>query len=83
MAQNAPYIAPKELKRLSQLTPWRTALAIAFDWAVIVAAVFIAEWTDSWLAWLIAVPVIAGSSGFCPPSAVSERPMKHTGASLR
>ena len=60
MAQNAPYIAPKELKRLSQLTPWRTALAIAFDWAVIAASIALIEWTDSWLVWLLALPIIAG-----------------------
>ena len=60
MAQNAAFIAPKELKRLSQLTPWRTAFAIAFDWAVIAASIAVIEWTGSWLVWLLALPVIAG-----------------------
>ena len=29
----------KLVKRLSELTPWRTAAAMVFDWAVIIAAI--------------------------------------------
>jgi fatty acid desaturase len=54
------YVEAREIRRLSRLTPWRTAMAICLDWAVIAAAIFLCEWTDSWLAWIVAVPVIAG-----------------------
>lgn len=60
MAASNSYISPKELKRLSVLQPWRTALAIAIDWAVIVLAIAICEITDSWFAYLPAILVIAG-----------------------
>jgi fatty acid desaturase len=60
MAQTDEYIDPLELKALSRLEPWRFVLAILLDWAVIAVAIAVCEWTDSWLSWLIAVPVIAG-----------------------
>ncbi len=60
MSQATDYIDARTLKSLSRLTPWRTGLAIAIDWAVIIAAIVLCEWTQSWLVWLIAVPVIAG-----------------------
>lgn len=47
----------KTVKALSELKPWRTAAAIAFDWAVIAAAIAFSEWMDTaWtlvLAWLV------------------------------
>ena len=54
------YISPRELKRLSELQSWRTALAIALDWAIIVAAIAISEWSGSWWLYLPAILVIAG-----------------------
>ncbi len=54
------YIAAKELKRLSTLQPWRTGMALAIDWAIIVAAIAIVEWSGSWWLYLPAVLVIAG-----------------------
>jgi fatty acid desaturase len=50
----------REIKRLSALTPWRTALAIAFDWTVIAAAIGLSEWIGGIWVWLAAVLVIAG-----------------------
>jgi len=60
MGQQSGYVSSAEVKRLSRLAPWRTAAAIVVDWAIIAAAIGLSEWTDSWLVWLAAVPVIAG-----------------------
>jgi len=57
---SSKYISASDLKRLSVLQPWRTALAITVDWAVIILAIVICEWTDSWWPYLPAVLVIAG-----------------------
>ena len=60
MAQNSDYINPRELKPLVQLQPWKTALAIALDWGIIIVAIVFGELTGSWLTWLIAIAIIAG-----------------------
>ena len=60
MVQSAEHIEPRRIKALSQLQPWRTVMAIVLDWTVIAAAIAISELTQSWLVWLVAVPVIAG-----------------------
>lgn len=54
------YIGASDARRLSRLTPWRTAAALALDWAVIAAAIAAAEWTQSRAVWIACVPVIAG-----------------------
>lgn len=54
------FIDPAELKRLSQLAPLRTLGALIGDWAVIIAVIAVCEWTGSWIAWILAVFVIAG-----------------------
>ena len=60
MSDETNFLDPKEVKRLSQLTPSRTLVALVADWVVVAAAVAVSEWSGSWLVWLIAVPVIAG-----------------------
>jgi fatty acid desaturase len=54
------YIEPATLKRLSVLNTWRTISAIAFDWAVIAAAIAISKWADHPLVYILAVAVIGG-----------------------
>src|SRR4051812_47779217 len=54
------YIDAVALKRLSALTPWRTAFAIAFDWAVILAAIATSQWCNNILVYLLAVAIIGG-----------------------
>ncbi|HTN61463.1 MAG TPA: fatty acid desaturase family protein [Devosia sp.] len=58
MAEN--YLDPVHLKRLSTLTPWRTVLAVAFDWTVIAAAIIIAESANNIVVYLLAVAIIGG-----------------------
>ncbi|HEV7304788.1 fatty acid desaturase family protein [Ensifer sp.] len=53
-------IDPKQLKRLSVLEPPKALLAIAFDWAVIAAAIAISEYAGNPLVYLLAVLLIAG-----------------------
>lgn len=48
------------LKRLSALSPGRTAAAIAFDWGVIVAAIAAAEYVSHPLAYVAAAFIIGG-----------------------
>ena len=60
MAATENYISPKDLKRLSELTPWRTGLAVAIDWAVIALTIALVEYSGSWLLYIPAVLVIAG-----------------------
>ena len=60
---SSSYISARELKRLSILQPWRTALAIAIDWAVIILAIALCEWSGSWWPYLPAVLVIAATRG--------------------
>ena len=47
----------KLVKGLSELSPFRTAVAIAFDWAVIAAEIVFSEWMNTWwaliLAWMV------------------------------
>lgn len=50
----------KLVKRLSELTPWRTAAAMAFDWAVIIAAIAFSQWSHTWWALIGAWIVIGG-----------------------
>lgn len=54
------YIDAATVKRLSTLQSWRTAAAIVFDWAVIVACIVVSEMTRNILVYLIAVWVIGG-----------------------
>lgn len=60
MQPSQSYISQKDIKRLSVLQPGRTVLAIAVDWAVIVATIALCERTGSWLLYLAGVAVIAG-----------------------
>lgn len=54
------YIPARDLKGLSVLQPWRTAFAMAADWAVIVLAIVASEMSGSWWLYLPAVLIIAG-----------------------
>jgi fatty acid desaturase len=56
----ANFVHPRELKRLSQLSPWRTATALVLDWTVIAAAIALCAWSGSWFVIAAAIPVIAG-----------------------
>ena len=60
MSVSESYIDSSTVKRLSVLTPWRTALAIAFDWAVIIAAIAVSQWAGNILVYLLSVAVIGG-----------------------
>jgi len=60
MQPSQNYISQKDLKRLSVLTPWRTALAIAVDWLVIAITIAICVKTDSWLLYIPGIAIIAG-----------------------
>ncbi|WVT73855.1 fatty acid desaturase family protein [Sinorhizobium chiapasense] len=53
-------IDPRELKRLSVLEPRKALGAIAFDWAMIAAAIAVSEYAGNPLVYLIAVVLIAG-----------------------
>ncbi|SMH41507.1 fatty acid desaturase family protein [Mesorhizobium australicum] len=50
----------KRVKALSELQPWRTAAAIALDWATIAAAIAFSEWMDTAWALVLAWMVIGG-----------------------
>ncbi|QQR39890.1 fatty acid desaturase family protein [Devosia rhizoryzae] len=54
------YVHPATLKSLSVLRPWRTALAIAFDWGLIAAAIAVSQWAQNPLVYAVAVAVIGG-----------------------
>lgn len=54
------YIKRDDLRELSVLQPWRTALAIAIDWATILLAMAVSIWADNWPVYIAAVFVIAG-----------------------
>ena len=54
------YVDREELKQLSVARPSKTVMAIAFDWAVIVAMTGMSIWSQSWIVYLVAVFVIAG-----------------------
>jgi fatty acid desaturase len=60
LSGSSKYIDTATLKRLSRLSPWRTALAVAGDWAVIALAVMVSEWSGNWLVYLACLPIIAG-----------------------
>ena len=53
------YIAPEQLKKLSQVRPWRTVWALAFDWLVIVVAISLSVWSGTWWAYIAAIMVVA------------------------
>jgi fatty acid desaturase len=53
-------IDQKSIKQLSVLAPWRTAAAIAFDWAVIAATIWISTRLSNPIAYVVAVFVIGG-----------------------
>ncbi|MBD8063962.1 fatty acid desaturase family protein [Devosia sp. PTR5] len=55
-----PYLDAATVKRLSVLTPWRTAFALAFDWGVIVAAIALSQWAQHWAIYLLAVVIVGG-----------------------
>ena len=54
------YVHPATLKKLSVLTPWRTIAALAFDWAVIAAAILVSQWANNPFVYVAAVAVIGG-----------------------
>lgn len=60
MSGSSNYIEASTLKRLSRLSPWRTAVAVAADWAVIALAIMVSEWSGNWLVYLVCLPIIAG-----------------------
>lgn len=60
MSDASAYIHPRKLKKLSKLEPRFTLFALVLDWTVIAFAILICEWTGSWIAYAVAVPVIAG-----------------------
>lgn len=60
MPQAVSYIEPSTLKRLSVRNPWRTGAAIAFDWAVIAAAIWIGTRYANPFVYLATITVIAG-----------------------
>ena len=60
MTDSPAHIDPRKLKALTRLSPWRTVLALAADWTVIVLAIAIAKWSGSWLVYLSVILVIAG-----------------------
>lgn len=53
-------IDQKSIKALSALEPWRAALAIAFDWAVIIAAIWVSTTLSNPIVYVIALFVIGG-----------------------
>lgn len=60
MPAEASYIDASTVKRLSALDPKRTAFALAFDWAVIFAAIAISQWAQNIPVYLLAVLIIGG-----------------------
>lgn len=54
------YLDPAIVKRLSVLTPWRTAFALLFDWAIIAGAIALSQWAGHWAVYLLAVALIGG-----------------------
>jgi fatty acid desaturase len=60
MSTASSYVDAKTLKRLSRLSPWRTAAAGIADWLIIAAAITVSELSENWIVYLVAVPVIAG-----------------------
>ena len=54
------YLDAATVKRLSVLQPWRTALALLADWAVIFAAIALSQWAQHWAVYLLAITVIGG-----------------------
>ncbi|MDJ0614813.1 MAG: fatty acid desaturase family protein [Rhizobiaceae bacterium] len=57
---NPNYIPREELKALSVLSPHKTALGIAFNWAVIIVAISVSVWSQSWLVYIASIAIIAG-----------------------
>ena len=53
-------IEQKSIKQLSVLTPWRTAAAIGFDWAVIAATIWASTAISHPLAYVVAIFLIGG-----------------------
>jgi fatty acid desaturase len=50
----------RAVKTLSQLTPWRTAAAIAFDWLVVAITIAASVWLSHPIAYVAAVFIIGG-----------------------
>ena len=51
-------IAP-DIRRLSVVSNWRSALTIAWQWAIIFAAATLAVWSGHWAVYILAAAVIA------------------------
>lgn len=47
-----------EVRRLSAVSNWRSARIIALQWAMILGAGALAIWSDNWLVYVLAMPVI-------------------------
>lgn len=60
MGANANYVNAATLKTLSKLSSWRTAAAIAIDWAIIALAIWTGIASDSWLVYFAVILIIAG-----------------------
>lgn len=60
MKMYARGVDPQHIKRLTALSPWKTALALIVDWAMIGLAISLSELLAHPLAYLVAVLVIAG-----------------------
>ncbi|MEO8758275.1 MAG: fatty acid desaturase family protein [Devosia sp.] len=60
MSDTTSYLDAKTIKRLSVLTPWRTALAVGLDWLVIALAIAVSQYAHNFLVYIVAVVVIGG-----------------------
>ena len=60
MSDTTSYLDAKTIKRLSVLTPWRTALAVVLDWLVIAIAIAASQYAHNFLVYIVAVVVIGG-----------------------
>lgn len=49
-----------EVKEMSKLRPWKSVLALVFDWAVVVGAIILCEMWFNPLSYLLAATIIAG-----------------------
>ena len=58
MLTTRQFITPAELRELTALQPWRTAMALALDWITIFAVALTGIYFDSWPVYLIAIFII-------------------------